>query len=184
VSSYRFATIALAAAALLPAQDVTEVPDTIRPGVLAVETDFRSQPLMRYGITSRLEFRIESGLGAKLMLFGEAGLRPAVSITATTFDREVSLAWFKTLPRGVWMAGSAAWGTQAFVFGRDMGRGFGAYSEVFRDPDGWGADLGVTRTLGRKSAVEAGFGRTRADGWFSMIKLTREFSIWSREKPE
>ncbi len=176
----KWAAIALAAAALLRAQEVTEPPDIVPPGVLAVEASPSAEPLMRFGVSKRVGVRFESGIGAKILLLGEERLRPAVSVMASSRDRNVSIAWLKTLPRGVWAAGSIARRSYALAAGRDVGRGFGAYGEVFRDSATWGADIGVTRTLGEWVAIEAGIGRTRADGWFPMFKLSREFSIRPR----
>jgi hypothetical protein len=178
----KYAAVALAAAALLPAQHITEPPDLLRPGSLAVEAGVPGPPLLRFGVAGRLEVRFDSGIGAKVRLVGEGRLRPAVSVTASSRDRDVTLAWMKTLPRGSWAAGSMARQSHALAFGREVGRGFGAYGEAFRDAGAWGADAGLTRALGKSAAVEAGIGRTRADGWFAFLKLTREFGIRPREK--
>mgnify|MGYP001232315021 FL=1 len=72
----RWAAIALAAAALVRAQEVTEPPDIVPSGVLAVEASPSAEPLMRFGVSKRVEVRFESGIGAKILLFGEERLRP------------------------------------------------------------------------------------------------------------
>lgn len=137
-------------------------------------------------------------IGAKLQLWDERELRPAFAVigalsipTGSYFsssgrDPLAVLCWSKSLPGGFdaggnvnfrWLAaGSQAEKDVSLTVGRKLGRGFGAFVEIYRlapiDNDEAAhaiADIGITKLVGHNTQFDIEIGHTtnaRTPYWF------------------
>lgn len=145
-------------------------------------------------------------IAAKITIFGEGKHRPALSLipllsaplgcasfTSGAWDPTLKVALGKDFPKGFSLGGNVNLSSLTTPDGRffqtalsaslghSLGRGFGAYGEVFGftpwdrgSTAAWIANTGVTRSLGRNAQVDIRFGKrlnSAGPNWFWGIGL-------------